>query len=289
VPVTGREIYVYGGNTSVSTNYGTYSGYGQDQTMNDVTGAPPRPELGIAGFSYNPMDSTKNIHGGSTIGYSVMLKSNGATWTSEGVILPQVRNGLGFPTYESVPLLVPQGTLDMLQATVATQCLAQRGKGSVNNFENVFQFQKTLDELRHPFKNFALWSDRWVDRFEARNRKIHGSTKTRYKTGVDLPLDKYASAWLQYRYGVRLLIKDVEQMLKDVVEISDQSKLVTERAQKSISDSYRSNAATVNWGVTKWDTHYTIDETITCRATSHDEYALDTLQQLGFSGKNLLQ
>lgn len=287
-PFSGRELYVYGGTTSVSTNYGTFAGYGQQQTMTDTIGAPPRRDLGIDGFSYNPMDYTKDIIGGASVGYSVTLKSNGANWYSDGNITPQCRNVLGFPVYDSVPLLVPQSTLDMLQATVATKCLAQRGKGDVNNFENIFQFSKTLDELRHPFQNFALWSNRWVDRFEGRVRKIHGSRKIRVRQGVELPLDLYASAWLQYRYGVRLLIHDVEQVLKDVNQISEQRKLVTERAQKSISDSYRSNPAVVNWGVTKWDTSYTIDETITVRATSHDEYALDTLQQIGLSGKNLL-
>lgn len=287
-PEQGFQYYSYKGTTSIATDYGIYPGYGQDGTMTDIVGNPPRPDLGLAGFSYNPMRSIKNVHGGTTNGFWVRLKENGANWYSGGVILPQLRSSLGLPSGDSNMRLATQTTLDQLQYAAATGCLAKRGKGNVNNYENIFQMQSTIDELRHPLKNFALWSDRWVDRFEAKYHKIHGARKVRVKTGVDLPLDLYASAWLQYRYGVRLLINDVEQVLKDVEKISDRRQLVTERDLKKVSESYRSNLIRRNHGVTSWDSSYTIDETITCRATSHDEYILDALQQVGLSGKNLL-
>lgn len=274
----------YSVNGSITANYGNYAGYGLTQTMTDTIGAAPRNGQ----FSYNPMNFTKDVIGGGGLSYRLTLLSNGVSWYSDGNPMPGLRVSLKLPTYDTCPALVDPNTIALCQSGAATACLAQRGVGKVNNWENIFQLRQTLDELRHPFKNFALWSDKWVTAYEARARKVIGSRKTRVLTQRDYAVLNPAGAWLQYRYGVRLLINDVSTVMKQLESWKTERQVYTARGVKTVSDSKRVDNGNFLAGPGYWSSGYTIDETIECRGTSHDEYALSLAEILGLSGKHLL-
>ncbi|DAD51016.1 TPA_asm: maturation protein [ssRNA phage SRR6960551_12] len=274
----------YSENSGITTNYGMYAGYGLYKIMNDTIGAAPKRGQ----FSYNPMDSTMDIIGGTPVSYRLTLMSNGVSWYSDGNPMPSLRGALKLPTEDTCPALVDPNTISLLQSGAATSCWAQRGRGNVNNWENLFQLTKTLDELRHPFRNFALWSDKWVTAYEARARKVLGSRKTRVLTKRELFVLNPAGAWLQYRYGVRLLINDVNQVLKQLQDWSSQRQVYTARGSKSVVDSYRKDNGPFLLGPGYWASGYQIDEKVECRGTSHDEYSLSLAGALGLDGRQLL-
>lgn len=290
IPVNfdGEYYTAPGASPVLSYNPGVYAGYGTTKQMTDIIGIPFIK--GGPNYVYHPMSSLRRTYGGTPGSYSVSLNSNGAKWEASGLIIPWLASYVRLPSEQDCcAQLHSLGDEVALQQAASTKCWANRGVGGVNNWENIFQLRKTLDELRHPFRNFALWSDRWVSTYEARVRKLRGSRKQQVIVGKDLPLDTYAGAWLQYRYGLRLLIKDVVEVLaKFDGSALDEKRIYTARGlSRSVRSDTVSNGTFIS-GAGLWTSSYTKDEVLECRATSHDEYVLDLLDQIGLSGRAVL-
>jgi hypothetical protein len=154
-----------------------------------------------------------------------------------------------------------------LQVEISTKCLAKRGTSSNNLFESVAEYRKTLAMLRNPLKSF--------NRFFSKNEKAI----RRLKSAAD--------AWLQYRYGVRPLIKDIVGIFEGLEQKVGVMR-VTTRAQGEISRNAESThtydalpGVLLTYGIQKTDV-------VKVRAMSLDEYFVSRSERIGFTGKGLL-
>lgn len=163
--------------------------------------------------------------------------------------------------------LISYSDIAELESEVSTKCLAERGNSANNLFESIAEIRQTLTMLRNPLAN--LW------RFFAKNEKAIRR------------VDNVASAWLQYRYGVKPLINDVAGILAGMekkigmMRVTTRSRGHISRSEIGANTYIEPGAYIATYGIQKTDN-------VTVRAMSLDEYVVDRAQNIGFSTKGLI-
>jgi hypothetical protein len=165
------------------------------------------------------------------------------------------------------PLLSDSEIKDF-QGEISTKCLSNRGRAGSNLFESLAEIKQTLHLLRNPFQSM--------------NKVLHRASSLR-KRGVSA-----AETWLQYRYGVLPLVRDITSIISGAKKRTGHLR-ATSRAKGKITR----NSVTVHTmgtGAPGAVVTYTKtnSEVLTVRAVALDEYFVDQFDNIGLSGKNLV-
>jgi hypothetical protein len=189
---------------------------------------------------------------------------------SDGPFVVIYHNPNGAWVYPSLPSfshIITDDEIRGMSEEVVTKVLADRGKGSDNLWESIFEYKQTLAMFSDGLNR--LWG--WFGKNQS-------------------PLSKMTpqQAWLQYRYGILPFVRDVKMILKGL------EKPVGKRRQTSRANlkTDRFKESGVDSGT--WQPAYKvfskiqIVEHLEVRAMSLDEYIADVQSNIGLSTKGLL-
>jgi len=165
--------------------------------------------------------------------------------------------------------LAPIALLDefdvaIMDELVGTAVESSRGRSDPNLWETLAEVDKTVNMLRKPLAAF--------DKFNKKHLARSIATSA-------------SNAWLQYRYGITPLIKDVQGIMKGLQKkVGKQRK--TSRASENMFktetqvDQYRTNF--------NFDIRIQKTDSLVVRGMSIDEMVIGEAFNIGFSAKNLL-
>jgi hypothetical protein len=198
--------------------------------------------------SGSDIGDTYTLSGSGTVAY---MDASGTVVSVNGIVQCQ--------ELISGPNLVP------LIDECSTRVLSERGRSDVNQWENLAQLNSTLALLAKPLSAFGSLQ---------RKLSLLAGTLTA------------AQLWLQYRYGILPLVRDVEQILKDLDRNVKGPTRKTTRASESLSSEF-SRDITVSGSPMSFTFRQQITESVTIRAMSLDEFVRSASDDFGFGAKNL--
>lgn len=287
-----HQGYEWHSGGSMSSNYGTYAGYGNTQTTSDVVTSNFAKRVEEGSIVMNPFDTSHFVRTGQPVAYR-LDHTSGQFWYNDGNCTYSVLNSLAIPgvnlSATSIASVFSSSDEEDLIREASTACLSKIGVPQVNNWENLFQVRQSLDELRHPFRNFAMWSNNFVGRAVYRAKtggRFSGPRGTQIAYGKRINLLTPANLWLQYRYGLRLLVKDVLATL-DSIRNDRYIQRLTTRAKRTKTSSSSRTGATMS-GIGRWEWEVETSSQLTAKAMSIDDIEIDMLHNLGLSGQQLL-
>lgn len=287
-----HQGYEWHSGGSMSSNYGTYAGYGSTQTTSDVVTSDYAKRVARGDIIMNPYDTQLFVRTGKPVAYR-LNHTSGQFWYNDGNCTYSVLNSLAIPginlSATSIPSPFTSQEEDALITEASTACLANVGAPSINNWENLFQLRQSIDELRHPLRNFSLWSDNFVSktRYYARTgKRVKAPRGAQVKDGVRINTLTPSNLWLQYRYGLRLLIEDVLATLNSIGKDRLTKRLTTRAKRTKPFNSSRGGASMA--GVGRWEWTVESSAQMQVRAMSIDDIEIDWLYNLGLTGGQLL-
>jgi len=161
-----------------------------------------------------------------------------------------------------------------LCSEVSTEVLADRGKADSNLWETLAEVDKTVGMLSPTLQKLTLLLDR-AARATQKGRALRFATSA--ASGV----------WLQYRYGMKPLVKDMEHILKTLRNLSFKvERRTTRKTQRIESVRSISGFGVSDVSVVQWSN--LITDRVTVRAMSLDEVDQSLWKDLGFGEKSLL-
>lgn len=249
-------------NTSGNVQWTTTNpGNGKVFWMSDVV-VPQFHQRSAAGeIIMNPMTRVVDTFESSGVGYQIRIISSKETEQGNGNMMYYL-TGLG---HGSVPFLVPQSDVDSILSELCTKVRSKRGSGDAGSWENLAEWRSTIDMIRRPVASF------W--RFDRRFPKSS--------------IAKSASnAWLQYRYGLAPLVRDLTTIVKNLQ--SQRPPRKTTRATISVNrnDTQVRNIVT---GIITTPVTFQTTEKYTARVMSIDEVEASLSLDLGFTAKDLIR
>lgn len=188
-------------------------------------------------------------------------------------MMPYWINPSGLTALPYSPIVSSSQIRDMV-TEATTQCLSNRGRtGSTNLWESIAEANKTLQMLKNPLATL--------------HKLVSKAEKTR-KAGIQALGRDYnpAALWLQYRYGILPVIRDIEGILRGLKgELGLRRQ--TSRGFATARESKVSQTVTVISPMTTQVLLQTEDEVIV-RAMSLDEYVATMSSNIGLTTKGLL-
>jgi hypothetical protein len=218
---------------------------------------------------FNPMSSTHDeyVSGGGN-GQAFRVISSGDVYSLEGDAFPFYLKYCGYSPFSDIlncPDLLSQSDFDRLATEVSTSVLSSRGRSDANLWESVAESNQTLDMISKPLNSFKAF-----------HRKASLAT-----AGLSA-----AQAWLQYRYGIKPLMNDIDAIIK-----ARSKKLGKQRraTRESLTDSRQQNSSAIHTisFVMDLTIGQEITDTVTVRGMSLDEFVATTGFNYGFSSKDL--
>lgn len=153
-----------------------------------------------------------------------------------------------------------------------TRTLSNIGRSNAANWENLAEMRKTSAMLRSPLASWFKFS---------RKARLASTALSA------------ANLWLAYRYGVRPLVKSVDETLKQLqvwAYRSTEKSRVTTRASavttRSLNSTFLTNST--NDGTYEYTVARRQTETLKVRAMSLDEIQMDLPYSLGLGSKDIL-
>jgi hypothetical protein len=228
---------------------------------------------------FNDMQKRRQeSNAGSGIGHAT--RSVGTTCTSPVLYREYRRDGHHLPSLvtESLQAIPVEGAISAseiasLQTEVSTRCLSARGSQGSNRFESLAQAAKTIAMLKRPFSA--------IDSF-FRKTKVKITRSGRRRKNLMRPVD----AWLTYRYGLKPLINDVDEILRGLDKGVGNQKYTTRANGFKTRTSTR--VFTKDLGINRVHIQAMSTCSVTVRAMSLDEYVSDLLNNIGFDIKGAL-
>jgi len=230
---------------------------------------------------FNPMLKETRAYVASGEGYFLKSKSISCTttgWKAEyDAKGPWLRHFLPSETWEghTVPTMytaLASGDFSRVATEVSTSVLNKRGRSDSNLWETMAEASKTLGMLSQPLQK----AFRWHKAFEqalSRDRAGRFTAKS------------FSNAWLAYRYGIRPVISDIENVLKALKTAAGKQRKTT-RAQSTIrSTAAFSGSGTL--GVLVQPYTVTVEDYYTVRGMSLDDVDWNFFEDLGFTSKGL--
>jgi hypothetical protein len=159
--------------------------------------------------------------------------------------------------------------ISRLMVEVSTGVYNQRGRSSSNLWETLAELDKTIDTIRHPLGAFS--------RFIGGKGPI---AKLKEVPGAA------ANAWLQWQYGVKPVISDIDNIIKGLKKPTGKIR-VTSRDKGSITQ-FRIANSTYHDAVFNIPLTAYCSDTIKVRGMSLDESVVDLANNIGFSSKGLI-
>lgn len=154
-----------------------------------------------------------------------------------------------------------------LQQEVSTKVLAKRGQSDSNLFESIAELRQTLNLFRRPFNSL--------------NRLLSLASGARQR-GVAA-----AEVWLQYRYGVMPVVRDLENIIsgvqKKIGKVRKKTSATASLTRAVSSTIVRDNGLGGIGHIGKQ-----ISDKVDVKAISLDEYNMDRLAAIGFTAKGLI-
>jgi len=260
---------------------------GEYTSMNDVTGNPPLPSKGAAGFVNNPMTIiSQSIDVGTGIDWNTKVKvpdCSGADLynrqyrrSAHGITVGRQGSGFGYAVNPLDGKLVTGVLCDpdlLVKAIqyVSTEVLDKRGRGGSqsNLYESIAEVDKTL----------ALLSS-YVDSF----KKLYKSIKRKDPRAFT---ENASALYLMTRYGLMPTISDIQNILR-ALDAKLGLALETTRAKYEYTESSQYNRTSTDGGAFTLNGVVHVDTNITVRGWSTDQYERTLAGASGLSGKNLL-
>lgn len=266
--------------------YGNACLAGEKETMSDVVipGFDRRKSLGEVFF--NDMTQTK-IKASLTGGEWGWKKLSTASPDCTNPIQRQEHRGItpGFMAHWArttqsgsirelavSPIITSNEESDAV-TEATTRCLSNRGRSDSNLWESMAEINKTLQMVRKPLQSIYRLTTK------AKTEKL----KLIKQLGSDY---NPASLWLQYRYGILPLVRDIEGILRGLKEKTGHVR-TTSRGNVSLSRSntvqFVSSISPLNVTVLEQTT-----DDLQVRAMSLDEYVASVESNVGFTTKGLI-
>jgi len=265
--------------THAPARVGTYA------YMNDVVTSGFRSRQKRGEVFFNPMSRTQRTyavnvisdHAFGSAGNTRQYTSSGAYWYN---MLPLEPFG-GF----NVPLLAQpfaSNDIAMMLSEASTGVLSKRGRGDSNLWETAAEFGQTLDLFRKPALRLREWASLTAaGRAELRKKKDRRKIPDQRELVEDA-----TSLWLQYRYGILPIVRDVEALIKNLQNLRKSVRKTTRdqvRRQATVGSS-----GVITYGVLSIPWQCQVTGFASVRGMSLDQVDWNLLDQLGFSGKSLL-
>jgi hypothetical protein len=179
----------------------------------------------------------------------------------------ELRYMLGGAPVVDPPLILDLDSISKATQYVGTQVAAQRGRSQNNLYEDLAEFDQTVNMVRRPLSAFDGFNKKFL------SRSIVGSA---------------ANVWLQYQYGIKPLVQSVSGIIQGLAK---PKKTVRESSRGNTSIS-RATTTYVPWvnsnGQDKCNLVYNVTDEMSFRGVSLDEYYADFGHNIGFSTKGLL-
>lgn len=225
---------------------------------------------------FNPMSRDKRAYSVSSYTGYLVQHSSGSQYNTEepwfyAVLFPrETVNG------RSVPLISRASTdaeYSRLLVEASTDVLAKRGRGDSNSWETLAELDKTLAMFQNPLGKLNKWLTA-----ASRAKQLGTASQLLGKTGAGL--------WLQYRYGIRPIISDVNNIVKALGNIALKRRKTTRSSTRLTRSTLISGSSSS--GVLTYPWVNQVNDQITVRGVSLDDVDFSLLDDLGLSGKGLL-
>lgn len=244
---------------------------------------------------FNPYDKVTDVFEASGNGY--LLSSVGPSCTSPikyaeykadgawlAAFIPHESHASGINT----PLCdyaYMQTDLDQLYAEVSTAVASKRGRASTDTWESIAEVRQTLELLRNPVQRSAAWLTRLRVHVE-KSRKKRGRKGPYTLLDYEHFITDSPGIWLKYRYGIRPIMLQIEEILKNQFDELSRRR-VTTRASTSAS-AQKTTSGISNFGIIRVEWSNTIFDRMAVRGMSLDEFTYSLMDKYGFSAKSLI-
>lgn len=267
--------------------YGKSLLVGEMQTMSDVVtpGFHKRKSIGEVFFNDMTSEKVKASITGGTWGWK---KKSTAPLDCTNPAQRQEHRGITPPGFMAHwAATIPSGTSNELAlrsvfsdgdiasmvTEATTRCLSLRGRSDQNLFESAAEITKTLQMLSNPVKSLhSLLTKAGAER-----------TKLIGKLGRDY---NPAALWLQYRYGILPIVRDIEGILRGMQEnvgLKRQTTRAFVNDTRNETRQFISSISPLDATVLEQT-----EDTVLVRAMSLDEYVATVDSNIGFTTKGLL-
>lgn len=194
-----------------------------------------------------------------------------ATGNASSMYIPKSSWG-GYDNLPALQTIVSPETIRDLKSEMSTKLMAQRGHSDNNLFESVAEADQTIGLFERPLQRLT----------QTFNKAAEAKRKGRF-TGYTV--DGISHLWLMYRYGISPALNDIEGIISGLQKKTEKRR-ETLRAKGGFEVSNRTVVSSSN-GFGTMSVSCDIEEGITCRAFSLDEYSTSLWENIGFSNKGL--
>lgn len=178
-----------------------------------------------------------------------------------------------------VSSLFTAADIQSLRTEVSTSVMNKRGRTDANLWETLAEAHKAsrlIPQMARKAADFVTFGV---------NRAIReGKTLSRHDARFSDP----AGLWLQFRYGLTPIMKDIENVLKNV---HNERRIVRKTTRAMLTDhrvgAQKATYGPVDGGV-KVDYVGNYDHQVRVRGMSLDEYSIGAIEEIGFTTKGLL-
>lgn len=251
--------------------------------MEDTVTAKFRSRSAKGETFFNPMRKWNYAvacsgEGGGSQSTAVACSTTGAkaTWEFRGpwiatAVPSELRLGTSLPR---VSYALTDADIDRAKVEVCTDVLAKRGRTDSNLWETMAEYDQAVGMFKPTMNKLVAVLDK-AARATQRGRTAR------------LAITSASGLWLQYRYGIKPLIGDMEHILKTIRTFSKRVERRSTRSTKTLYGSGILQGSTdtpVGLRVT-WAN--SINDRVTLRAMSLDEVDLSFYKELGFGEKSL--
>ncbi|UUW21150.1 MAG: maturation protein [Sanya solspi-like virus 3] len=184
-----------------------------------------------------------------------------------------LKYGLASNSYPAVRELISGNALGDLITEASTACRSNRGRGDINMWENVAEFDETLGMLPSALRDLKrILGNDGGGGFVRRMNHLSGGL---------------SSLYLLYRFGLQPIMSDISTILKEGQSKAGKKVRMTTRASAETSSTKTEEWVVVSSTLAQGYRQITSD-TAVARAMSIDEFTMTRALELGFSGKDLV-
>jgi len=163
--------------------------------------------------------------------------------------------------------------IDLLAYEVSTDLMARRGRGDSNIYEDLAEFDKTLDMFRNPILKLSKWIVS-----VSRAARAGGASKKQFETATGL--------YLAYRYGLKPIIADFQNVVKALQKTQFRTRQTTRSSKTLVKET--NDLSVTRIGVLDSTVNRYVKGTLRVRGMSLDEINNSLVDDLGISPKMLI-
>lgn len=277
----GRQVNCFTPNWSTTFTSPTPSWEGTVEIMDDFVTPDFRKRQKRGEVFFSPKAYEKRAYVASSGGYGITSIGNTCSspaWKAEyDAQGPWLRHCLPSETFAgyNVPKMYVSLTgsdYSRMATEVSTSVLNKRGRADSNLWETVAELHKTFEMLRRPFHDAIHWNNSFVKTLE-RDRAGRFLAKS------------FANNWLKYRYGIRPVVQDVQNILKALNNLGKTQRKTT-RAY-AVVDSTTSVSGVSTVGILSQPWTNMVHDRYEVRGMSLDDVDLSLSNEIGFTSKGL--